>query len=148
MSKTKTFIFSASLFFIVCLTPAYGEQEKTSSPPLPQQQSKPQEKAADNWVQEWIAEICRKESFIPPIWSNWALVAAAIVAAFIGLRTLRAINRQIQVATDGVEASRIAAAAALENAKATVIAQRAYINASPVPPNQDGIIHIKIRVVF
>jgi hypothetical protein len=35
-----------------------------------------------------------REGFGPPTWSNWALVIAAIVAAAVALRTLRAIKNQ------------------------------------------------------
>jgi hypothetical protein len=39
-----------------------------------------------------------RSTFLPPIWSNWALVIAAAYAARVALKTLGAIHRQADVA--------------------------------------------------
>jgi len=58
---------------------------------------------------------------------NWLLIGIGGVAAYIALRTLKVIELQ-------TEATRTAATAALEEAKAMTLAERAYVKMSHCPP--------------
>jgi hypothetical protein len=91
-----------------------------SSPPqrqAPQQQPQP-------WYHNWHRWIVW---FWPPIWSNWALVAAAVWAGCIALGTLQKIEEQTEATKGATEATRDAAKAALLNAQATINADRAWV---------------------
>lgn len=60
----------------------------------------------------------RAEWFRPPVWSNWALVLAAIWAGRIGLKTLRAIREQTQETSRSAKAAEDSAAFLLQSERA------------------------------
>lgn len=118
-------------------------QDLPSAPPSPliaqdnltsDQEKKPTEnqpKQVDNF---WW----RRENFWPPSFADWAQVVGAAIVAYIGLRTLKQIGKQIRVAALGVKVSRraakaseISAAAALKSAdvaeRALKLTERAYL---------------------
>jgi hypothetical protein len=96
------------------------------------------------------------EWFWPPIWSSWAAVIAACVAAWAAFRTLKAINRQTKVlvnqtrifsrqasankqAADAAKASADTAAKAADVAEKTLLlTERADVLMKKVDPNSSG----------
>ncbi len=80
----------------------------------------------------------------PPTWSNWALVAVAIIAAYIAIRTLKVIERQ-------TDAAKISAQAALATANSVVASERAYVPMSHASPgirinSERGFFEITVKV--
>lgn len=71
-----------------------------------------------------------KKAIAPETWSNWALFVAACMAAFIALKTLRAIRNQAEIARLGVEATRVAANATTVSANAAKQAADAAVTSN------------------
>ena len=81
--------------------------------------TQPKEATSKNESQNWY------DWFWPPIWSSWALVIMGVIAAYIALRTVRAVDHQTQAIFDGTVANRIAAEAAMDSVKAAQLALHA-----------------------
>jgi hypothetical protein len=61
--------------------------------------------------------------FWPPVWSNWALVLAAVIAAHIAIETLKSIGRQTKANVIEAKATRVAANT---STKSMLLGQRAF----------------------
>ena len=88
-----------------------------------------------------------RKGFAPSTWSNWALFVAAVIAAGVGLYTLRAIERQARIARVSLIANRRTANAAKRSAEAmdatlrasrpvVVVANFILANCGPAPEPQ------------
>lgn len=113
-----------------------AESLKVVTQPTPDQKQHTSDNKAEQSYYDW---------FWPPVWSNWALILVAMLAARIALRTLSVIERQ-------AEAARVAAAAALEEAKAITLSERAYVKMSHRPPGLKPIaaspvyeVHLQVK---
>jgi hypothetical protein len=148
LSSLLTLIVLTLLTCLIQVSPAFPQQETkpqeegntaqylpntTITKPLVQGEilSQPQEETTKEKTQQANDISWRKEDVWPPVWSNWALVLVALGAAYIGLRTLSAIKRQAEIATEGVEVNRIAAEAAKQSAdvadKSLRVVERAWL---------------------
>lgn len=116
------------------IPPASAEPLKIATQPTPDPKQQPIDNKPEQPYIEW---------FWPPVWSNWALVLAAIVTARIALRTLKVIERQADAARD-------AAAAALEEARAITMSERAYVKMTHLPPGlhfeEGGWYWVQLRI--
>lgn len=83
--------------------------------------------------------------------AQFSILIATGIYAWFARGQWRSIADQADIATEGVEANRMAvqaaqrsADAALEGIRTSVITQRAYLNASPSPP-QDALVEVVIK---
>jgi hypothetical protein len=111
-------------------------------PPIPPQEHDPQQQP-QNWYKNWHRGIVW---FWPPIWSNWALVVAAVWAGCIALSTLRKIEEQTEATKEAAEATResiphqaASAKAAALNARAIMNAERAWVLVDVRQPSEDDM---------
>ena len=101
----------------------------------------PQTDATQSQSEQWQTRLYHRiwpplwRTFFPPIWSNWALVIVAGIAAFIALKTLYSINRQTKATFHAVRVNRLAAHAAKggadaakESADALVASESPYLD--------------------
>src|SRR5579864_1302948 len=70
-----------------------GSKRPMDKPPLPVAgaTANNQTNTSNNEAREW------PDWFWPPQWSNWALVIVAAWAAYVAIRTLKAMERQVEV---------------------------------------------------
>jgi len=74
----------------------------------------------DGPVRFALALLLEKPPWWDVAWSTWGLLAVGVVATYLALKTLRDLKEQTKIA-------RTAADAALKNAEAVIIAERAWI---------------------
>jgi hypothetical protein len=129
-------------------TPAPTASEPAQTISIPAPQTSASDTNPEDWGQRLYDHIWPPlwSTFSPPTWSNWGLIIAASVAAWVALKTLTAINRSNRVALRVARVTKIAAQAGKESAdtarKALLLQFRPKLivrNFVVTPPIGDGL---------